>query len=127
MKTKVSYFKTQWWRLLIALFCLVMACVYALKPASEVLTVEALDEVMTNIFTASLHFIGFVIWSFISFISFNDDRIKLLEAEKERNDAMYELVQELLEANKVDRQYADHLNRKIESFITDYKKKEKQK
>ena len=36
-------------------------------------------------------------------------------------------IQELLEANKVDRQYADHLNRKIESFITDYKKKEKQK
>ena len=101
----VSYFKTQWWRLLIALFCLVMACVYALKPAPEVLTVEALDEVMTNMFTASLHFIGFVIWSFISFISFNDDRIKLLEAEKERNDAMYELVQELVAANKIDRAF----------------------
>ena len=100
----VSYFKTQWWRLLIALFCLVMACVYALKPAPEVLTVEALDEVMTNMFTASLHFIGFVIWSFISFISFNDDRIELLEKEKERNDAMFALVQELVAANKIDRE-----------------------
>ena len=100
----VSYIKTQWWRLLIALFCFVMACVYALKPAPEVLTVEALDEVMTNIFTASLHFINFVIWSFISFISFNDDRIKLLEKKQERDDAMYELVQELFKANCIDRE-----------------------
>ena len=112
----VSYIKTQWWRLLIALFCLVMACVYALKPAPEVLTVEALDEVMTNIFTASLHFIGFVIWSFISFISFNDDRIKLLEKEKERNDAMYELVQELVEANRIDRELDKAQDEKIKKL-----------
>ena len=30
---KVSYFKTQWWRLLIALVCLVMCCVYVFKPS----------------------------------------------------------------------------------------------
>ena len=123
----VSYIKTQWWRLLIALYCLVMACIYALKPAPEVLTVEALDEVMTNMITASMHFTGFVIWSFVSFINHNQNRIELLEKKAEKYDAMYDLVQELLEANKVDRQYADHLNRKIESFITDFKKKEKQK
>ena len=121
----VSYFKTQWWRLLIALFCLVMACVYALKPAPEVLTVEALDEVMTNMFTASLHFIGFVIWSFISFISFNDDRIELLEKEKERNDAMFALVQELVAANKIDREQDRIQTLKIEelrSMILEAKK-----
>ena len=123
----VSYIKTQWWRLLIALYCLVMACIYALKPAPEVLTVEALDEVMTNMITASMHFTGFVIWSFVSFINHNQNRIELLEKKAEKYDAMYDLVQELLEANKVDRQYADHLNRKIESFITDFKKQEKQK
>ena len=123
----VSYIKTQWWRLLIALFCLVMACVYALKPAPEVLTVETLDEVMTNMVTASFCFTGFVIWSFISFINYNQDRIELLEKKAEKYDALCEEVKALYEANKVDRQYADHLNRKIESFITDYKKKEKQK
>ena len=123
----VSYFKTQWWRLLIALYCLAMACIYALKPAPEVLTVETLDEVMSNMITASMHFTGFVIWSFISFINHNQNRIELLEKKTEKYDAMYDLVQELLEANKEDRQYADHLNRKIESFILDYKKKEKQK
>ena len=123
----VSYWKTQWWRLLIALYCFVMCCIYAFKPAPEVLTVEALDEVMSNMLTASLHFAGFVIWSFISFINHNQDRIELLEKKAEKYDALCEEVHALHEANKVDRQYADHLNRKIESFITDYEKKEKQK
>ena len=91
------------------------------------LTIETLDEVMSNMITASMHFTGFVIWSFISFINHNQNRIELLEEKTEKYDAMYDLVQELLEANKVDRQYTDHLNRKIESFITDYQKKEKQK
>ena len=124
---EVSYIKTQWWRLLIALYCIVMACVYAFQPAPEVLTVEALDEVVSNMLTASLHFTGFVLWSFISFINYNQDRIELLEKKAEKYDAMYDLVQELLEANKIDRQYADHLNRKIDSLIVDHKKKEKQK
>ena len=75
MNTEVSYIKTQWWRLLIALYCLVMACVYAFTPAPEVLTVEALDEVISNMLTASLHFSGFVIWSFISFINFIYNRM----------------------------------------------------
>jgi type VI protein secretion system component VasK len=101
---KVSYFKTQWWRLLIALLCLVMCCIYAFKPAPEVLTVEALDEVMSNMLTAGLHFLGFVIWSFMSFIEFNSDCIELLEKRQERDDAMYDLVQELLTANKIDRE-----------------------
>lgn len=100
----VSYFKTQWWRLLVALFCLVMCCIYAFKPAPEVLTVEALDEVMSNMLTANLHFLGFIIWSFISFIEFNSDRIELLEKKQERDDAMYGLVQELVTANKIDRE-----------------------
>ena len=123
----VSYIKTQWWRILIALFCLVMSCIYALKPAPEVLTVEALDKVMSNMITANMLFTGFVIWSFISFISHNQNRIELLEKKAEKYDALCEEVHALYEANKVDRQYADHLNRKIESFITDYQKKEKQK
>ena len=112
---EVSYIKTQWWRLLIALYCIVMACVYAFQPAPEVLTVEALDEVVSNMLTASLHFTGFVIWSFISFINYNQDCIKLLEKKQERDDAMYELVQELVKANGIDREvmkkYEDRLKK----------------
>ena len=91
------------------------------------LTVETLDEVMTNMVTASFNFTCFVIWSFISFINYNQDRIGLLEKKAEKYDALCEEVKALYEANKVDRLYADHLNRKIDSFIVDYKKKEKQK
>lgn len=94
-----SYFKTQWWRLLIALISLVVTCVYALKPAPEVLTVEALDEVMTNMFTASIYFAGFILWSVMSFIEYLIDCVRLLEKKSEEYDALCKLVEELCEAN----------------------------
>lgn len=109
----VSYIKTQWWRLLIALYCLVMACVYALQPAPEVLTVEALDGVVSDMLTAGLHFTGFVIWSFISFINHNQDRIELLEEKAKKYDALCENVQVLNEANRIDREYTKLLENRI--------------
>ena len=42
--------------------------------------------------------------SVISFIDYNTKCIQLLEKKQERNDAMYELVQELVKANKIDRE-----------------------
>jgi hypothetical protein len=77
----VSYFKTQWWRLLVALFCLVMCCIYAFKPAPEVLTVEALDQVLSNMLAANIYFLGFIIWSIMSSINHLQDRIELLESK----------------------------------------------
>ena len=109
----VSYIKTQWWRLLIALYCFVMCCIYAFKPAPEVLTVEALDEVMSNMLTASLHFAGFVIWAFISFINHNQDRIELLEKKAAKYDALCELVEELRKANAIDRNIAKDQDQRI--------------
>ena len=119
MKEEVSYIKTQWFRLLIALFCLVMACVYAFQPAPEVLTVEALDEMMSNMLTASLHFIGFVIWSFISFINYNQDRIELLEKKAEKYDALCEEVSALYEANRIDREHMKLLEQRINQIKYD--------
>lgn len=116
---EVSYIKTQWWRLLIALYCIVMACVYAFQPAPEVLTVEALDEVISNMLTASLHFTGFVIWSFISFINYNQDRIELLEARAKKYDALCEEVSALYEANKIDREYMHRLEQRIQQIKYD--------
>lgn len=116
---EVSYIKTQWWRLLIALYCIVMACVYAFQPAPEVLTVEALDEVMSNMLTASLHFTGFVIWSFISFINYNQDRIELLEAKAKKYDALCEEVSALYEANRIDREYMHRLEQRIQQIKYD--------
>jgi hypothetical protein len=47
-----------------------------------------------------------VMWFLMSFINYNDDRLKLLEKKQERDDKMYELVQELVLANKIDREQA---------------------
>jgi type VI protein secretion system component VasK len=116
---EVSYIKTQWWRLLIALFCLVMACIYAFKPAPEVLTVEALDEVMSNMLTASLQFSGFFIWSFISFINYNQDRIELLEKKAEKYDALCDEVSALYEANRIDREYTKLLEQRVNQIKYD--------
>ena len=115
----VSYFKTQWWRLLIALYCFVLCCIYAFKPAPEVLTVEALDEVMSNMLSAGLHFAGFIIWSFISFINHNQDRIELLEKKAEKYDALSEEVSALDEANRIDREYMKLLEQKINQLKYD--------
>ena len=123
----VSYIKTQWFRLLVAIVSFVIALVYALKPAPDTSTLEGLDTLMTYSINACVYFVNFLLWIFTSFIGHNSNRIELLEKKAEKYDAMYDLVQELLEANKEDRQYADHLNRKIESFIIDTEKKEKQK
>lgn len=119
MQTEVSYIKTQWFRLLIALYCLIMACVYAFQPSPEVLTVEALDEVMSNMLTASLHFIGFIIWTFISFINHNQDRIELLEKKAEKYDALCENVSALNEANRIDRENMKRLELQIRQIKYD--------
>lgn len=119
MKEEVSYIKTQWFRLLIALYCLVLACVYAFQPAPEVLTVETLDEMMSNMLTASLHFSGFIIWSFISFINYNQDRIELLEKKAEKYDALCENVSALNEANRIDREHMKLLEQRINQIKYD--------
>ena len=119
MKEEVSYIKSQWWRLLIALYCLVMCCIYAFKPAPEVLTVEALDEVMSNMLTASLQFSGFLIWSFISFIDHNQNRIELLEKKAEKYDALCDNVSALNEANRIDRENMKRLELQIRQIKYD--------
>ena len=119
MKEGVSYIKTQWFRLLVALYCLVMACVYAFQPAPEVLTVETLDEVVSNMLTASLHFSGFIIWSFISFINHNQDRIELLEKKAEKYDALCDEVSALYEANRIDREHMKLLEQRVNQIKYD--------
>lgn len=77
---EVSYIKTQWWRLLIALFCLVMACIYALQPAGDPTTLEGLNQDLGNMVSAGIHFVNFILWSVISFIDYNTKCIQSLEA-----------------------------------------------
>lgn len=119
MKEEVSYIKTQWFRLLIALVCLVMCCIYVFKPAPEVLTVEALDEVMSNMLNANLYFLGFIIWMVMSFIEYLQDRIELLDKKAEKYDALCDEVSALYEANRVDREHMKLLEQKINQLKYD--------
>lgn len=119
MKEEVSYIKTQWFRLLIALVCLVMCCIYVFKPAPEVLTVEALDEVMSNMLNANLYFLGFIIWMVMSFIEYLQDRIELLDKKAEKYDALCDEVSALYEANRIDREHMKLLEQKINQLKYD--------
>ena len=103
----VSYFKTQWFHLLVALFCLVMCCVYIFSLPPDTTTIESLDKAVTNLVIAGSYFLGFIIWLVMSFINHLQDRIELLESKAEKYDDLCELVEELTEANKL---YSEIMN-----------------
>lgn len=109
----ISYIKTQWWRLLIALFCLVVACTYIFRPSPDTTTVEGLDTLITYIFNAGLYFFSFIIWIFMSVIEYNSDRIELLEKKAEKYDALVDEVRALYEANRIDREHLQFMDIKI--------------
>ena len=116
---EISYIKTQWFRLLIAIACLVVALIYAFKPAPEVLTVETLDEVMGDMFTAVCYTISCFGWLMCSVIEYNHDRIELLEKKAKKYDALCEEVSALYEANRVDREYMHRLEQRIQQIKYD--------
>lgn len=130
----VSYWKTQWFRVLIGFVALGFMCYYLFQPGADESTLKGFRENSENACVALCFFITAMIWFLCSIIEYHKDCIELLERKSEKYDACCSLVEELVkanealvEANKVDRQYADHLNRKIESFILEAKEKEKQK
>ena len=120
---KVSYIKTQWFRLLVAIICLVVALIYAFKPAPEVLTVETLDEVMGDMFTAVCYTVSCFGWLMCSVIEYNSDRIELLEKKADKYDALCEEVSALYEANKIDREYMHRLEQRIHQIKYDMENK----
>jgi hypothetical protein len=81
----VSYFKTQWLRIVFGVVGLVVAALCLFKPDGE--------------FAALLWFIAGLLNFDMSYIYWHKERIELLEKKQERDDQMYELVQELVAAN----------------------------
>ena len=112
----VSYFKTQWWRLLCAVLCLVGMFFHALQIGEDPTTIEAMSQVLGNIISAGLHLAGFAIWAILSFIDYNSKCIQLLEKKQARDDAMYELGQELLKANQIDRERAKQIEDRLKKL-----------
>ena len=99
----ISYWKTQWWRLLCAVLCLGAAIYWALQPAPDTTTLEGTNEVIGYLSSAIGWTISAAIWFLMTFIYHNEDRIKSLEQKAEKYDALCELVEELRKANEIDR------------------------
>jgi Zn-dependent M32 family carboxypeptidase len=54
-----------------------------------------------------------IVWFLMSFINYNEERIKLLEKKADKYDALCELVEELRKANEVDRDIDAQQDRRI--------------
>ena len=100
----VSYFKTQWWRLLCALICLALTIMYCVQG----------NELLAVAWTLS-----FVYWIIISNVDYNHQRIEMLEAKAKKYDALCEEVSALYEANRVDREYMHRLEQRIQQIKYD--------
>ncbi len=103
----VSYLKTQWFNILIGLAFIgffICGWVYG-------------EETI-----ATISLIAAAAWLITSRVDYNHERINLLEEKSEKYDALAEEVKALYEANNVDREFVDHLNRKIDSFILEKKR-----
>jgi hypothetical protein len=117
----VSYFKTQWWRLLLCIVCLGLAIFFALQPAADSSTIEGLNENLDNMFASASWLISSLIWGIISFVDYNDDRIKLLEAKAKKYDALAEKIDALQELLETESKYSNHLNQRIDSLVYEVK------
>ena len=116
---EVSYFKTQWFRLLVALFCFVMACIYAFRPAPDTSTIEGLDQMISDAFNFLMYFSSFLVWVYASVIDYFNDRLEVLEKKADKYDALCEEVSALYEANKIDREYMHRLEQRIQQMKYD--------
>ncbi len=75
----VSYFKTQWFRLLLCVVCLGLAILFALQPAGDPNTLEGLKEDISNMFSSASWLISSLIWGIMSFVNWHEDCIRELE------------------------------------------------
>ncbi len=94
----ISYFKTQWFNLVVSFLNLGLATYYATQ-----------EEWVA----ALCWFLYGCCWLIMSRVDYNHDRIKLLEKKAEKYDALCEEVHELYEANRIDREHIKLLEQKI--------------
>lgn len=104
----VSYWKTQWFRVLVGFVALGFMCYYLFKPGVE------------NAFAALCLCITAMIWFLCSIIEYHRDRIELLEKKAEKYDALCEEVSALREQvktvialNQVEEERVKRLEQKI--------------
>ena len=94
----ISFWKTQWFNLVAGTFAFGMFVFNLIRGEG---------------ISACLWLSSAYVWFIMAGVEYNHDRIQLLEKKQERDDKMYELVQELLEARKIDREHIKNLEAKI--------------
>lgn len=100
----VSYWKTQWVNILMAVFDTVLSIFHFCVG----------DQLWGVAWTLAA-----IVWFLMSFINYNEERIKLLEKKAEKYDALCEEVSALCEANRVDREYIHRLEQRIQQIKYD--------
>ena len=94
-----SYFKTQWVNLLMGL----------VNFGISIYHYSTGDQFWGIAWTLTA-----VVWLLMSFINYNEERIKVLEKKAEKYDALCELVEALREANEIDREHDDMQDQQLE-------------
>lgn len=74
----VSYIKTQWWRLVMALMCLVPCIVIVCTSTATSDSVEGLTELMSDLFSFYSWFFASCSWLVMSIVDHNSDCIAKL-------------------------------------------------
>jgi hypothetical protein len=117
----VSYFKTQWFRLLCAIACLVIALAFIFSPAPDISTLEGTNEALDTMFASTGWLISFFVWLGLSIVDWYGERINVLEAKAKKYDALEKKVDALQELLETEREYSDHLNQRIDSLVHEIK------
>ena len=94
----ISYWKTQWVNIWMAVFDIVISIFHFCVG----------DQLWGVAWTLAA-----IVWFLMSFINYNEEKIKLLEKKAEKYDALCELVEELRKANEIDRDIAKDQDQRI--------------
>lgn len=83
----VSYIKTQWWRLVMALLCLIPCIVVVCTSTAKADSIEGLTELLSDLFHFYSWFLASCSWLVMSMVDHNSDCIKKLNKRIEELEA----------------------------------------
>ena len=109
----VSYWKTQWFRVICGIVGLALCLYFLFQPGADESTLEGLRENTNNAFASLCWFINSIFWFAAATVNYHHDRLELLEKKAEKYDALCEEVSALYEANRIDREHMKLLEMKI--------------
>jgi hypothetical protein len=75
----VSYIKTQWWRVIISFFCILVAIHYLAQPAPDETTLEGVRLASKYMCNAISWLVSGLIWAAMSFVNWHDGCIRELD------------------------------------------------